>query len=78
MNIYTEKIIPAFELETRSESSSMVARVVHRLVVETNEHQEELIMKEVRVIGGAEWEFITLDKNKVLEAFRLYKERYGK
>lgn len=43
---------------------------VERISCQIAEHQDEMIMCTIEQIGGAEYRRITIDKNKVLDAFR--------
>lgn len=46
-----------------------VTRLVRKFTVEVVEHQEEIIMNAIVGIGGETYEYITIDKNKVIELF---------
>ena len=48
----------------------MVDKIIDRMICSVVEHQENIIMAKVQEIGGEKYTDITIDKNKVLAAFR--------
>ena len=46
-----------------------IDKMVNRIVCSIVEHQENIIMAKVTEIGGEKYTDITIDKNKVLDAF---------
>ena len=55
------------------EIENPVYTLTHEFCIRQVEKQEELIMQTIQNIGGNTHTDITLDKNKILEAFEMYK-----
>lgn len=47
-----------------------VLEALNRITVEVVERQEELLMQTIQQIGGDTYTFITVDKSRVISAFR--------
>lgn len=48
----------------------LVHKTIQKFTVEVVEEQENIIMRTIQYIGGDEYSHITIDKNKVVDAFK--------
>ena len=48
----------------------LVHKTIQKFAVEVVEEQESIIMQTIQQIGGEEYSHITIDKNKVVDAFK--------
>lgn len=48
-------------------------KAIYNYTVKVVDEQESIIMQEIRRIGGENYHTITIDKNKVVEALKMYK-----
>lgn len=56
-------------VEEPKKTNENIIEMIHKFEVEVVEEQEKLLMRTIQRIGGTEYSHITIDKNKVVEAF---------